>query len=164
MISNFLRPKRRNGEENKVTPQQEPPQQHQPQSVPIVPLKRNIDGSVALYFASPHDVPQPLRDALTGFDAASTYLTEKEIKILELYAGVIEDLSLALGFRPCEIDQHGLNIIRTQMQKSLYAKVRLNKSRYGQILNLTVKTIQEYKHISSSDGKENGKSGWRRWL
>ncbi len=161
MISNFLRPKRRNGEENKVAPQQEPPQQ--PQSVPIVPLKRNIDGSVALFFALPHDVPQQLRDALTGFDAASTYLTEKEIKILELYASMLEDLELALAYRPCEVDQFGLNIIKTQMQKSLYAKVRLNKSRDGQLLNVTVKTIQEYKHISSNNN-ENGKSGWRRWL
>ena len=161
MISNFLRPKKKiNEEENKV--EQTQPQQ-QTSSVPIVPLKRNTDGSVALYFASPHDVPKQLRDALTGFDAASTYLTEKEIKILELYAGMLEDLELALAYRPCEVDRYGLSIIKTQMQKALYAKVRLNKSRYGQILNLTVKTIQEYKHISSN-GNENGKSGWRRWL
>ena len=160
MISNFLRPKRKNGEENKV--EQLQPQQ-QSSSVQIIPFKRNTDGSVALFFASPHDVPQQLRDALTGFDAASTYLTEKEIKILELYASMLEDLELALAYRPCEVDQFGLNIIKTQMQKSLYAKVRLNKSRYGQILNLTVKTIQEYKHISSNNN-ENSKSGWRRWL
>ncbi|RLI80920.1 hypothetical protein DRP04_07215 [Archaeoglobales archaeon] len=83
---------------------------------------------------------------------------------MELYACVLEDLEMALAYRPCEIDRYGLSIIKTQMQKSLYAKVRLNKSRYGQILNLTVKTIQEYKHISSNGDEERRRGGFRRWF
>ncbi len=136
------------------------------QSQQYYPISPPRDGSVALYFASPHDIPKQLRDALTGFDAASTYLTEKEIKQLELVASALEDLELALSFRPCEIDRLGLHIIKTQMQKHLYAKLRLNKSRYGQILQLTVKTIQEFKHFSADgNGSEGGRKGWfRRWL
>jgi len=158
---NFLRQKEKKKEEVGNNQAQAQPQVQQ--YFPVSPPK---DGSVALYFASPHDIPKSLRDALTGFDAASTYLTEKEIKQLELIASALEDLELALSFRPCEIDRYGLHIIKTQMQKHLYAKLRLNKSRYGQILQLTVKTIQEFKHFSAngSDSGENRKGWFRRWL
>jgi len=119
------------------------------------------DGSVALQFALPWDVPKNLRDATTGFDAASSNLTENEIKVLELRASIVQDLEFYLGYRPVDIDRMGKRLIEEHMQRELYAKIRLAKSKNAKILDLSAKTISEFRHHSESNG--NGKSWWRRF-
>lgn len=119
------------------------------------------DGSIALQFAHPWDVPKNLRDATTGFDAASSNLTENEIKVLELRASIVQDLEFYLGYRPVDIDRMGDKLIMEHMQRELYAKIRLAKSKNAKILDLSAKTISEFRHHSESG---NGKgSFWRRF-
>lgn len=156
---NFLGKKKRVEEENKVKLSQTQ-QSQQIHSTPIIP---KTDGSVVVQFALPYDIPKQLRDVTTGWDASTTYLTEKEIERITKLADAFADLELALLYRPSEIDKIGAYLLKTQLQKAIASTLRLNKSRYGYLTNLSTKTTQEIKHISVN-GNEDRKSGFRRWF
>lgn len=143
--------------------QQQMPQQQQQHHFDA----RRIFSDTIMMFAHPWDVPPDIKakhPVYTGWDAATSDLNDDEMKGMRLKMSALNDLMMALLFRPVEIDRNGLKIMSRDMQAEDLALLRLKKSRYGRILQLAISTITEHRYVSKeSGGGGGGGEGKRRW-
>ena len=131
---------------------------------PVQQEKTNIDPrqvfkDTILAFAYPWNIPSDIRElhpAYTGVDAATSDLSDKEIQAMRLRMSAFNDLLLATMFRPCEIDERGIQILSRNLQAEDLGYIRLKKSKNGRLMQLAVSVHQIHEHRYSGDG-ENGR-------
>jgi hypothetical protein len=128
-------------------------------------LVKQVDKSIVFHFGYPHKVDKQLLERFNpyvGWDAATSYLDREDLAVLILGLKEQENLQFAFGLSIEEINKNRLAFIVTDLQAEDMAYIRLQKSLYGKLMDMAIKTVFERKDIleHNTDGKKNGFWRW----